>query len=209
MRSGRTAAGLRTRAEFLKGERRMDNWQATEWVRHFVREQVREGDLCIDATMGNGHDTLFLAQLVGPSGHVTAFDIQEQALENTKKKLEQQGLVQNCTLLLQSHEHMDKYGKEGTVSCVMFNLGYLPGGDHRIATKASSTIRALKAGLKLLRKNGLLTLCVYSGGDTGFEEKEQVLDFVKGLDPGEFLVICSEYINRPHHPPVPVLIIKL
>lgn len=187
----------------------MENWQVTEWVRHFVQKQVKEGDLCIDATMGNGNDTLFLARLAGPSGHVTAFDIQEQALKNTEEKLMQCGLDKNCTLLLKSHEDMGDYAEENSISCIMFNLGYLPGQDHKTATKAQSTVRAIKAGLGLLKKKGLMTVCIYSGGDSGFEEKDEVLAFVRELDPRKYLVICSEYANRPNHPPVPVLIIKL
>ena len=73
----------------------------------------------------------------------------------------------------------------------------LPGGSHGIATKAGTTVRAIKEGLKLLKKKGLLTLCIYSGGDSGFEEKETVLSFLKKLNPREFLVIQAEYINRP------------
>lgn len=187
----------------------MENWQVTEWVRHFIREQVKEGDLCIDATMGNGSDTLLLARLAGPDGHVMAFDIQEQALENTARRLKQEGLDRNCTLFLRSHEYMSCCAEEESVSCIVFNLGYLPGGSHRTSTTAETTLRAVQEGLRLLKKNGLMTICIYSGGDSGFEEKEAVLSFVKGLNPRKYLVIQSEYVNRPNHPPVPVLIIKL
>ena len=187
----------------------MENWQVTDWVRHFIREQVREGDLCIDATMGNGNDTLLLARLVGPEGHVMAFDIQERALENTAERLKQEGLEKNCTLFLRSHEDLSCCAEAGSVSCIVFNLGYLPGGSHETTTTGETTLRAVREGLALLKKKGLMTICVYSGGDSGFEEKDAVLSFVKGLNPREYLVIQSEYVNRPNHPPVPVLIIKL
>ena len=84
----------------------MENLQVTEWIQHFIRQQVREGDLCIDATMGNGNDTLLLARLAGKSGHVLAFDIQEQALKNTEDRLAREGLEKSCTLFMESHEHM-------------------------------------------------------------------------------------------------------
>ena len=187
----------------------MENLQVTEWIQHFIRQQVREGDLCIDATMGNGNDTLLLARLAGESGQVLAFDIQEQALKNTEDRLAREGLEKSCTLFMESHEYMSRYAREESVSCIVFNLGYLPGGSHGIATKAGTTVRAIKEGLKLLKKKGLLTLCIYSGGDSGFEEKETVLSFLKKLNPREFLVIQAEYINRPGHPPIPVLIIKI
>ena len=187
----------------------MENLQVTEWIQHFIRQQVREGDLCIDATMGNGNDTLLLARLAGKSGHVLAFDIQEQALKNTEDRLAREGLEKSCTLFMESHEYMSRYAREGSVSCIVFNLGYLPGGSHGRATKAGTTVRAIKEGLKLLKKKGLLTLCIYSGGDSGFEEKETVLSFLKKLNPREFLVIQAEYINRPSHPPIPVFIIKI
>lgn len=187
----------------------MENWQVTEWVQHFIRQQVKEGDLCIDATMGNGNDTLLLARLVGESGHVLAFDIQEQALKNTEEKLYRAGFEKRCDLFMESHEYMFRYARAESVSCIVFNLGYLPGGSHGTATKAETTVRAVKEGLKLLKKKGLLTLCIYSGGDSGFEEKEAVTSFLKELNPREFLVIKAEYINRPNHPPIPVLIVKL
>ena len=138
-----------------------------------------------------------------------AFDIQEQALKNTEDRLAREGLEKSCTLFMESHEYMSRYAREGSVSCIVFNLGYLPGGSHGIATKAGTTVRAIKEGLRLLKKKGLLTLCIYSGGDSGFEEKETVLSFLKKLNPREFLVIQAEYINRPGHPPIPVLIIKI
>ena len=84
----------------------MDIWKITDWCRHFLTLHVKPGDLCIDATMGNGHDTLLLSQLTGPTGRVLAFDIQEIALQETKKRLDAQQADKNVTLLLESHTHM-------------------------------------------------------------------------------------------------------
>ena len=100
----------------------------------------------------------------------------------------------------------DGYGK---VSCIVFNFGYLPGGDHKIATKAESSVEAIRQGLTLLEKNGMMSLCIYSGGDSGFEERDRILAYLKGLDSRKYLVIMSSYYNRPNNPPIPAMIIRL
>ena len=176
----------------------MKNLQITAYTQHFIRQQVMPGDICIDATMGNGNDTALLSQLAGKRGR-----------EHTKERLKRDNCPENYQLLLESHENMDVYAGEETVSCITFNLGYLPGGDHSVATRADSSIRAVESGLKLLKKGGLMTLCIYSGGDTGYQERDEMLAFIRQLDPHKYLVILSEYANRPNDPPIPVLIIKL
>jgi hypothetical protein len=187
----------------------MKNYQITSWVHHFLEDHVQSGDICIDATMGNGNDTALLSKLSGENGKVIAFDIQQMALDHTAEKLLKENCPKNYELVMASHETMDEYAKENTVSCITFNLGYLPGGDHEKATKGESSIRAIEKGLSLLKKKGLMTVCIYSGGDSGFDEKEAVLSYIKALDSKKYLVIISEYANRPNHPPIPVLIIKM
>lgn len=187
----------------------MKNYQITSWVHHFLEDHVQPGDVCIDATMGNGNDTALLSKLSGEKGRVVAFDIQQMALDNTREKLLKEACPLNWELVLNSHETMGSYVAENTVSCITFNLGYLPGGDHTKATRGESSIRAIEVGLGLLKKKGLMTVCIYSGGDSGFEEKEKVLSYIKRLDSKKYLVIISEYANRPNNPPIPVLIVKL
>ena len=187
----------------------MKNFQIAQWSAHFIEEQVKPGDFCIDATMGNGNDTLLLSRLCGESGQVLAFDIQEQALNHTRERLQKAAAPENYTLLLESHSHMSQYARPETVSCIVFNLGYLPGGDHSKATRSNTSITAMEQGLFLLKKGGLLSLCIYSGGDSGFQERDDVLTWLKQLDPHKYLVIRSDYYNRPNNPPIPVLIIKL
>ena len=187
----------------------MNNLPITQWCARFIKEQVQPGDICIDATMGNGNDTLLLSHLCGSDGHVYAFDIQELALEHTKNLLEKEDAPENYTLLLKSHEFMQDYVQNQTVSCIVFNFGYLPGGDHTKSTKSTSSIKALEQSLLLLKKGGILSLCIYSGGDSGFDERDALLDWLKNLNPKKYLVIKSEYFNRPNHPPIPVLVIKL
>ena len=90
----------------------------------------------------------------------------------------------------------------------MFNLGYLPKGDHKISTKSESTINAISKGLDLLKPGGVMSICIYSGKDSGFEEKENVLSYLKQLDKNKYQVIVNQFYNRPNNPPIPVFIIR-
>ena len=187
----------------------MKNYQITAWCHHFIRDHVREGDVCIDATAGNGNDTQLLCELVGDAGRVLAFDIQEQAIAHTRKRLQDRNLDKRAELFLESHINMRNYVADETVSCIVFNFGYLPGGDHKLATRKESSIIALHEGLRVLKKGGIMSLCIYSGGDSGFEERDALLRELKELDGKQYLVVLSSYYNRPNHPPIPVLIVKL
>jgi predicted methyltransferase len=187
----------------------MKNIPITQWCAQFIRQQVAPGDLCIDATMGNGNDTLLLSELAGETGRVLAFDIQEEALIHTESLLRSHEAPSNYELHLDSHANLARYADPESVSCIVFNFGYLPGGDHQKATRSDSSLTALNASLKLLKKGGLLSLCIYSGGDSGFEERDAILDWLLKLPPKEYLVIRSDYYNRPNHPPIPVLVIRL
>ena len=186
----------------------MKSYQITNYIHHYLEQHVLPGDVCIDATMGNGNDTLKLCQLTGDTGKVYAFDIQPIALTRTTELLEKEKVIHIARLILDSHAHMDQYAQEESVSCIMFNFGYLPSGDHSLSTKADTSIEAITKGLLLLKKGGIMTLCIYSGKDSGFEERNALLEFLKGLDSKKYLVILSSYYNRPNHPPIPVLIIK-
>ena len=191
--------------------------------------QGKERSLFIDATAGAGKDTLFLCELLGEAGgEVLAMDIQELALAKTKRRLEAAGYValtatdgtswvelrdvtgkKHVRLALRGHEHMDEYFPQGTVDLILFNLGYLPGGDHNLATKAATTIPALIKALSLLRPGGLLSLMIYSGGDSGFEERDRVLAWLKDLDAQRYVVLVEAFYNRPNNPPLPVFVRKL
>ena len=182
----------------------------TALCRKFIEVQVNRGDICIDATMGNGHDTIYLARLVGDSGAVYAFDIQQQALDATKERLD--GLFSNVHLVLAGHEEMAKYVPEiyrEEIACAVFNFGYLPGGDHQLSTKLETSLKGIETALTWLKKKGMVSLCIYSGGDTGFSEREVILKWLGNLNPKEYVVIISEYYNRPNHPPLPVQIYKV
>lgn len=186
----------------------MKNSQITQWCHQIIRAQAPTGGMYIDATMGKGNDTLLLCQLAGSEGRVLAFDVQEKALEYTKKRLEQHGVADRAKLILDGHEHMAQYAEAGFIDLICFNFGYLPGGDHSIATRPETSVRAIEAGLTLLKPEGMMSLCIYSGGDTGFEEKERILKYLKKLPPDQYTVIVNEYYNRGNCPPVPVFLWK-
>lgn len=179
-----------------------------EYVHDFLRNRINKGDLCIDATAGNGYDTKYLCEQVGEIGRVISIDIQKKAIENTEKLLFNSGLDNVSTVVLDSHENINMYAKENTVSVIMFNLGYLPGGDHKLATKSNSTIIAIEKSLKLLKSGGVLSVCIYSGGDSGFQERDDVLNYLSQLDSKKYNVIKSDFFNKPNNPPIPVFVLK-
>ena len=177
-------------------------------VHKYLRQFIRPGDCIIDATAGNGRDTQFLCELTGEAGRVLAFDIQPQAVENTKKRLTEHGWDGVGTVILDSHANMAQYARPGTVDCIVFNLGWLPGGDHSIFTHADSTIAAIQAGLELLRDGGLMCVRIYSGGASGYEERDALLEYVKTIDSKQYTVLTVQFSNRTGDPPIPVFITK-
>ena len=186
----------------------MKQSQITFWCHEVIRSQARKGGLYVDATMGKGNDTLMLCQLAGETGEVFAFDIQSQAVDATKTLLEKNETTTTYHLILDGHENMDTYVQPSSVDVICFNFGYLPGGDHEIATKASTSIVAIQKGLELLKPSGMMSLCVYSGGDTGFEERDSILEYLKDLPAKEYTVIVNQYFNRGNNPPMPIFIFK-
>ena len=125
----------------------MKQSQITEWCHEILRAQAPvEGSLYIDATMGKGQDTLFLCRMAGTKGRVLAFDIQNEAIEITRRLLDEHSAGSRARLILDGHEHMDRYAQEGSADVICFNFGYLPGGDHAIATRPETSIEAIKKG---------------------------------------------------------------
>jgi ubiquinone/menaquinone biosynthesis C-methylase UbiE len=165
------------------------------------------GGTSVDATAGRGHDTLFLAGLAGPEGRVFSFDTQEEALQSTRLLLERAGLAERVTLVKGGHEDMERY-VSGPVDAVIFNLGYLPGGDHSLVTKPDSTVRALRSALRLLRPGGRAGLVIYTGHTGGTEECEAVENDSAGLDSALFNVIKIVVLNRASAAPVVIVIEK-
>lgn len=184
------------------------HFSALNIIQKLITERVKPGDICIDATAGRGNDTLFLAKLVGDSGHVTAFDIQQDAVDSTRRLLEENGMSHRADVYLKSHSEMDEFADDGTVSCITFNFGWLPKGDHNIFTNKSTSIPAIEKGLKLLKSGGMMTLIIYYGRETGFEERDALLEYLPTIDSSRYTVIEMPFVNRPNCPPIPIVILK-
>jgi tRNA A58 N-methylase Trm61 len=146
-----------------------------------VKEALREGDLAIDATAGNGHDTAFLAECVGASGRVIAFDIQADAIDHARRHLGECGFAERVEFHQESHTRITTHTSPGTVAVVMFNLGYLPGGDHAIATNATYTLIAIEQAASVLKPGGLLCIVCYPGHAAGTSEAAAVEDKLASL----------------------------
>lgn len=173
--------------------------------KEYLKKVVKEGDTVVDATVGNGYDTLFLSSLTGENGKVIGFDIQEIALNNTRKLLENNNVATKVELNLASHSEMDKYVDE-KVKAVVFNLGYLPKGDHSIMTTPETTILAIEKALNLISEDGIIAVVIYHGGDSGFHERDELIKYFERLDNKRFSVLMHNYINQINYPPILIVI---
>ena len=174
---------------------------ALRFSHQLLKETVSEGDHVIDATMGNGNDTLFLAGLVGPTGHVYAFDIQEQAVQNTREKLAE--YAERSTLFLAGHETIEEtIPVDQPIQAAIFNLGYLPKSDKQIITLPETTKRAMSAILKRLTVGGRMIVVIYYGHKGGEAEKNEVLHFCQNLPQENFSVLNYQFINQKNNPPI-------
>ncbi|HJF31494.1 MAG TPA: methyltransferase domain-containing protein [Sporosarcina psychrophila] len=177
------------------------------FARQLFSETVNAGETVVDATTGNGNDTLFLAELVSETGHVLAFDIQQAALDSTAERLGD--LSDRVSLILDSHANVEKY-VNGQIGCAVFNLGYLPHSeDLSIVTKADSTIKAIDTILGLLKKGGIIAVSVYDGHEGGSEERDALLAYVKNLHQADVHVIRYEMINQRNNPPFLIAMEKM
>lgn len=159
-----------------------------DWIRIIV-SRIESKKIAVDATMGNGYDTTWLAQLFG---HVYSFDIQQKALDVTSESLKLQK-ISNVDLILASHEYIDSYVTNA--DCIIFNLGYLPNSDKIIKTTPNSTIKAIEKSLKIINKNGLIIITIYQAHDLKLEANS-VLAFLDTIDSKKFIVHRFENINR-------------
>ena len=179
----------------------------TEVNKIFLDKIVQKGDVVIDATMGNRYDTIYLANLAGENCKVYAFDVQEEAIKSTKKKVERDNMTDRVELILDGHQNLDKYVKE-EVSCVVFNLGYLPRAKHVVITKPDTTLEAIKKSLKLLKPNGIISIAAYIGHEGGLEEKNYICEYLDNLNQNEFNVLHMQFTNQINNPPQLILIEK-
>ncbi len=159
-----------------------------------LQKAVLPGDAVVDATMGNGHDTLFLCNLVGETGRVYAFDVQAQAVENTKKRLEEAGVLSRAALFCLGHQHMAEKVRS-PISAAVFNLGWLPGGDHTVTTHWETTRQAVESALSLLKPLGVLVICAYPGHSEGSRERTALVDYLSALPPQRFNALHQRFLN--------------
>ncbi|MCX6990722.1 MAG: class I SAM-dependent methyltransferase [Chlamydiae bacterium] len=168
---------------------------------HMLWEKLLgKDDMVIDATMGNGKDTLKLAQILSNcgSGRVIALDIQPKALENTLSLLRENipEFLQNIELLLTSHENFPSQILPGSVKLIVYNLGYLPGADKELTTQTGTTLLSIENALKLIAPGGALSITCYPGHAEGQKEHEAIKAFVKDRDLREYCVSEHTWPSR-------------
>ncbi|WP_436859753.1 tRNA (mnm(5)s(2)U34)-methyltransferase [Staphylococcus caeli] len=170
------------------------------FTKTLIQQHTTNNSIVIDATCGNGNDTLFLAQQV-PDGKVYAFDIQDAAINNTKAKTVD---FTNISLIKDSHANVKSHipiEVHGAVDAAIFNLGYLPKGDKSVVTQAASTIEAIENIFDLLATEGIIILVIYHGHEEGKVERDEILTFLQQFDQNKAHVLQYQFINQQNNPP--------
>jgi tRNA G37 N-methylase Trm5 len=180
----------------------MKNTHIIDIAHHLMRAYIAKNDIVVDMTMGNGYDTLFLANI---SKFVYAFDIQKQALESTQKRLNEYNIT-NTKLILDSHEHINQYVTQ--YKYVIYNLGYLPNSDKSITTTSQTTLNSLKAVLKTIEEGGIVFMVIYPGHEEGKKESDDLEDFFKTIDHRFYKVVKTHLPYQHLNPPYLVMIYK-
>ncbi|MFD1739261.1 class I SAM-dependent methyltransferase [Bacillus salitolerans] len=181
------------------------------FARTLLTKAISQGDIAIDATIGNGHDTVFLAELVGEQGHVYGFDIQKEAIDSASGRLQEHNLQDRATLYLSGHEHVQSMlpsDESRNIGGAIFNLGYLPGGDKKIVTTPSTTISAIEQIISMLKPEGILVLVIYHGHLEGIIERDQLVEYVERLDQKKVHVLRYQFMNQQNNPPFIIAIEK-
>ncbi len=176
---------------------------AVRWAHLLMKDRLRPGDAAVDGTAGNGHDTLFLAHLVGKEGKVWAFDIQAAAVTETRRRLADAGVTQ-AVVFHAGHEIMaDHVPQEwqGRLKGIMLNLGYLPGSDKIMTTQVKTTLEAVQAAVQMLAPGGLMTIAVYPGHEDGALEQSAIEAWASSLPTKEYEAQLIRPINRQSPPP--------
>lgn len=186
----------------------MQTYNATRIAHQLVQDKLSNAKYVVDATAGNGKDTLFIAQNTPENAIIWAFDIQPAAIANTKDVLANHGYINKVRLILDSHANIGLHIHD-PINIAMFNLGYLPQAAHDITTQAQSTIAALQQIINLLSIGGVISLIAYTGHLTGQYEHQEVRKFIAALPANSFTVGCWTIINHAGNPPILYLIEKV
>lgn len=171
----------------------------TDLAHYIIENFVIDKNVAIDETLGNGGDCDFLSENFKK---VYAFDIQSKAIDEYKKRCKG-----NVTLICDSHSNIEEYIKE-EVDVAIYNLGFLPGGDKSITTKAESTLKSIESTLKILKSGGFAIIAVYVGHNEGLHESEELLKYASSLSKDKFGVMIHKVINRSDKAPYLLVIEK-
>ncbi len=178
---------------------------AVNYVKNNVKRIIIEDWVVIDATVGNGHDTLFLKNQLSEKGKLYGFDVQEKAIELTKKRLIKNNCYSGVKLIQDSHENFQKH-IDGSVDLILYNLGYLPKGDKEITTESETTLNSVKSGMAMLNSGGVIFITVYPGHLPGALELEVLSDYLKTINQKEYAVMKVDFFNYNNKPPVVFMI---
>ena len=178
------------------------------WAAELIEGALYEGACAVDATLGNGHDALWLCGLVGETGRVYGFDVQAEAVERSRARLAGAGVEERADLILDGHQNMLNYIRPGSADAIMFNLGWLPGAAHGVTTRTETTIQAVNTALVVLKEEGLLTVCIYPGHEEGAREREALLAWARELDEREYDTMLRCYLNQSGDPPLLIAVKK-
>lgn len=181
------------------------------FARCLLETAVKNGDAVVDATLGNGHDTLFLANLVGEAGRVYGFDVQEEAVAAAKDRIQSHGFFDRVSFFHQGHEKLLKCipdQEHGKITGAIFNLGYLPGSDKTVVTQPDTTISAIEQLLEIMAPEGIIVIVIYHGHPGGDIERDRLLQYCRQLDQNAAHVLHYQFINQKNNPPFIVAIEK-
>jgi Putative rRNA methylase len=204
-RPGAPASGLPWRRHPGRRTGPMSLQDLTALCHHLLRPCLKPGAWVVDATAGNGHDTCFLAEAVGPEGRVIALDAQAEAVAITRQRLEAAGVQARVTLQIGRHEHWEALLPacwRGAIAAVVLNLGYRPGGDKQVVTQAASTCQALTAALDWLAPGGCLSILAYRGHVGGEEEYAAVMRWIDALSATTVEALRCDLPTATSHAPV-------
>ncbi len=178
-------------------------------VRGHLAQSGGSAPFCIDATCGNGHDALFLAQCLPAAGHLLALDIQPQAIAQTQQRLQGAGILPaQYTLHCADHAALAQYAVPQSADVIVFNFGWLPGADHGVFSHPQSSLPALAAALDILKPGGMLCATLYSGEGIGDAEKTAVLAWLQTLPPAQYTVLACQFANWAPTAPLPCFVLK-
>lgn len=186
----------------------MQIFNALQIVKQLLRLKLTTAQVIVDATAGNGHDTLYLAEQSLPTAQVFAFDVQAEAVEQTKLRLQAAGLIHKAKVINANHNQLTAYVQE-PIDIALFNLGYLPGTDHRVTTTSVTTLAAVQQTLRSLARQGILVLVVYPGHAEGKQEAETLAVYLPQLPSSTYTVSCWKMINHSERAPFVYIVEKV